>query len=275
MMSKYNEPWGRVLMISGNSGRWTMIKRQLIVYLLNAFIFLQGCSSGGGFIPVYSVGDRSDGKVQYHTVRKGDTLYSIAFRYGLDYKVLATSNSIAKPFTIYAGQKIKLNNRSYKRTAKTVVKKQGQKVATKQLVKKSSQPSSSKTQYAKLNWQWPVPGKLLKGFSLTGKVNKGVDIQGELGGSVHNAADGVVVYAGGGLRGYGKLVIVKHNDHFLSAYGHNRAILVKEGEKVKGGQIVAEIGSSESNLEMLHFEIRKDGKPEDPLIYLPNRNGKL
>ena len=110
---------------------------------------------------------------------------------------------------------------------------------------------------------------------MTGKVNKGVDIQGELGESVHNAADGVVVYAGGGLRGYGKLVIVKHNDRFLSAYGHNRAILVKEGEKVKGGQIVAEIGSSESNLEMLHFEIRKDGKPEDPLIYLPNRNGKL
>jgi lipoprotein NlpD len=274
-MSKYNKAKGQVLMNSGNLRRKVMMKRQLIVYLLATFFFLQGCSSGGAFIPVYSVGDRSKGKVQNHLVRKGDTLYSIAFRYGLDYKILAKSNGISRPFTIYAGQSIRLNNRSYKRTAKTVVKKQRQKTATKSPVKKAPLPSSSKSQYAKLNWQWPVPGKLLKGFSLTGKVNKGVDIQGKLGDSVHNAADGVVVYAGGGLRGYGKLVIVKHNDHFLSAYGHNRAILVKEGEKVKGGQKVAEIGSSETNLGMLHFEIRKDGKPEDPLIYLPNRNGKL
>ncbi|MFT5208800.1 MAG: lipoprotein NlpD [Flavobacterium sp.] len=274
-MSKYNKAKGQVLMNSGNLRRKVMMKRQLIVYLLATFFFLQGCSSGGAFIPVYSVGDRSKGKVQNHLVRKGDTLYSIAFRYGLDYKILAKSNGISRPFTIYAGQSIRLNNRSYKRTAKTVVKKQRQKTATKPPVKKAPLPSSSKSQYAKLNWQWPVPGKLLKGFSLTGKVNKGVDIQGKLGDSVHNAADGVVVYAGGGLRGYGKLVIVKHNDHFLSAYGHNRAILVKEGEKVKGGQKVAEIGSSETNLGMLHFEIRKDGKPEDPLIYLPNRNGKL
>jgi lipoprotein NlpD len=111
-------------------------------------------------------------------------------------------------------------------------------------------------------------------FSTTGRVNKGVDIRGRLGESVAAAADGVVVYAGGGLRGYGKLVIVKHNDHFLSAYGHNRAILVKEGEKVKGGQVVAEIGSSGLNQEMLHFEIRRDGKPEDPLLYLPDKAGK-
>ena len=111
-------------------------------------------------------------------------------------------------------------------------------------------------------------------FSTTGKVNKGIDIRGGLGESVAAAADGVVVYAGGGLRGYGKLVIVKHNDHFLSAYGHNRAILVKEGEKVKGGQVVAEIGSSGPGKEMLHFEIRRDGKPEDPLLYLPKKSGK-
>lgn len=85
------------------------------------------------------------------------------------------------------------------------------------------------------------------------------------------AADGVVVYAGGGLRGYGKLVIVKHSDGYLSAYGHNRSIRVKEGQKIKGGQVVAEIGSSGTDREMLHFEIRRDGKPVDPLIYLPDR----
>ena len=255
------------------------MKRQIVVSLLSVLLplllLLEGCSNGGGFIPVYSVGDRPAAKNQYHLVRRGDTLYSIAFRYGLDYKILAKSNGIVKPFVIFAGQKIKLNNRSYRRTAKTTEKKQRQKVVVKTPTKKTPQSRSSKSQYTNLNWQWPVQGKVLKGFSLSGKVNKGVDIQGKLGESVHNAADGVVVYAGGGLRGYGKLVIVKHNDHFLSAYGHNRTILVKEGEKVKGGQKVAEIGSSESNLEMLHFEIRKDGKPEDPLIYLPNRRGKL
>jgi lipoprotein NlpD len=251
------------------------MKRQIVVSLLVIFLFLQACSNGGGFIPVYSAGDRSANKVSHHLVRKGDTLYSIAFRYGLDYKNLARSNGIAKPYLIYAGQRINLKNQSARRVTKTVAKKQSQKVVVKVPIKKSPQTKSSKSQYTKLNWQWPLAGKVLKGFSLTGKVNKGVDIQGKLGESVHNAADGVVVYAGGGLRGYGKLVIVKHNDHFLSAYGHNRAIFVKEGEKVKGGQKVAEIGSSESNLEMLHFEIRKDGKPEDPLIYLPNRRGKF
>jgi lipoprotein NlpD len=129
----------------------------------------------------------------------------------------------------------------------------------------------TRSQASNLRWRWPVAGQVVNAFSLTGKVNKGVDIRGKLGESVFAAADGIVVYAGGGLRGYGKLVIVKHNDKFLSAYGHNRAILVKEGEKVKGGQVVAEIGSSRSNQKMLHFEIRRNGKPEDPLLYLPGR----
>ena len=251
------------------------MKRQLVVYLLFALTLLSGCQTGGGFIPVYSVGDRSYSRTQYHVVSKGDTLYSIAFKYGLDYKLIASANGIAKPYTIFAGQKLKINKVSSRRVttsqSKRKSKKQRQKTVAKSRGKSSPRHTLPKSQYAKLNWRWPVDGKVVNGFSLTGKVNKGVDIRGRLGESVHNAADGVVVYAGGGLRGYGKLVIVKHNDHFLSAYGHNRAILVKEGEKVKGGQIVAEIGSSDSNQEILHFEIRKDGKPEDPLIYLPNR----
>ena len=112
-----------------------------------------------------------------------------------------------------------------------------------------------------------MDGEILQRFSLGGQVNKGVDIAGRLGESVACAADGVVVYAGS----YGKLVIVKHNIHYLSAYGHNSKLLVKEGDSVKGGQIVAEIGSSGKHLAMLHFEIRKDGKPKDPLLFLPRR----
>ena len=110
---------------------------------------------------------------------------------------------------------------------------------------------------------------MVNSFSLNGRINKGIDIRGKLGDKVRAAADGVVVYAGGGLRGYGKLVIVKHSDSFLSAYGHNRKIQVKEGDRVKGGQVVGEVGPSSSKQEMLHFEIRRNGKPENPLLYLP------
>ncbi|MEX2365684.1 MAG: peptidoglycan DD-metalloendopeptidase family protein [Pseudohongiellaceae bacterium] len=96
-----------------------------------------------------------------------------------------------------------------------------------------------------------------------------MDIRGRIGDPVRSTADGIVVYAGGGLRGYGKLVIVKHNERYLSAYGHNQSILVQEGDEVKGGQIVARIGGPNGDKDLLHFEIRQDGKPEDPLHYLP------
>ena len=114
-------------------------------------------------------------------------------------------------------------------------------------------------------------GEIVAGFALSGKVNKGVDLRGKLGESVLSAGDGVVVYAGGGLRGYSKLVIVKHSDRYLSAYGNNGAIYVKEGDKVMAGEKIAVIGSSGSKIETLHFEIRRNGKPENPLTYLPKR----
>ncbi len=120
-----------------------------------------------------------------------------------------------------------------------------------------------------VKWKWPLKGEVIRGFSLEGKVNKGINIGGKPGTPVRAAADGIVVYAGGNLRGYGKLVIVKHNQHYLSAYGNNQSIRVAEGVKVKAGQVLARVGASASNIEMLHFEIRKDGKPVNPLWYLP------
>jgi len=204
-----------------------------------------------------------------HIVQRGETLYAIAFRYGLDYKGLAAANRIPAPFTIFVNQRIKLTTTTTPAPRKVVSSRQ--KTDAKSQARAVKPRAPTKSQESNLQWRWPVEGKVINAFSLTGKVNKGVDIRGQLGESVSAAADGIVVYAGGGLRGYGKLVIVKHNDKFLSAYGHNRAILVKEGEKVKGGQVVAEIGSSSSNQEMLHFEIRRNGKPEDPLLYLPGR----
>lgn len=135
-------------------------------------------------------------------------------------------------------------------------------------------PRKQAISQAGVKWYWPLNGQVVNGFSLQGNINKGLDIAGKNGQPVASAAAGTVVYAGGGLRGYGKLVIVKHSDHFLSAYGNNSDILVKEGDKVRHGKVIAKLGSNGlegSGKQVLHFEIRRDGKPEDPLKYLPKR----
>jgi lipoprotein NlpD len=119
-----------------------------------------------------------------------------------------------------------------------------------------------------LDWIWPAKGKLVTGFSDTANL-KGIDIAGTAGQAVVATAPGRVVYAGSGLRGYGKLVIIKHNNTFLSAYAHNRDILVKEGQQVKRGEKIAEMGSTDADQVKLHFEIRRLGRPMDPLKYLP------
>ncbi|MEX0943576.1 MAG: peptidoglycan DD-metalloendopeptidase family protein [Pseudomonadales bacterium] len=234
---------------------------------------LGGCQ-GGIYVPVYQAGEKRG--ADYYVVQRGDTLYSVAFRYGLDYKELAASNNIEPPYTIYVDQRIRLHPQRG-----TVVVDSGPVAKSESKVSSPPTPASPQGSTPKIisppaddeiDWRWPYEGEVIAGFSLTGKVNKGIDIRGTSGEPVHSSADGVVVYAGGGLRGYGKLVIVKHNDRYLSAYGHNQSILVKEGDKVKRGQVVAKIGGPNGDKDLLHFEIRRDGKPEDPLRYLPARN---
>jgi lipoprotein NlpD len=123
---------------------------------------------------------------------------------------------------------------------------------------------------AGIEWRWPADGPLLARFN-AGDANPGIDIAGNSGDPVRAAADGVVVYSGNGLVGYGELVIIKHNDNYLSAYGHNRKRLVKEGERVRAGQTIAEMGSSGASRNELQFQVRLNGKPMDPLDYLPSR----
>lgn len=120
-------------------------------------------------------------------------------------------------------------------------------------------------------WHWPTDGELVEGYAEGDPTRQGIDVAGRAGQPVFAAADGVVVYSGSGLVGYGELVIVKHNDNWLSAYGHNRARLVNEGQLVKAGQQIAEMGHTGAARDMLHFEIRYNGKPVDPLAYLPKR----
>jgi lipoprotein NlpD len=225
-------------------------------------VSLAGCV---GLPPMYSGGASPPSN---YLVRKGDTLYSIAFRYGLDYRSLARINSIRPPYTIYLQQVIKLRGSARvplrdSGPAKKSTSRNKAQTVSKLAIKAPTAPVSE--------WRWPAKGKVISPYSLKNPVNKGIDIAGKRGEDVLAAAHGVVVYAGGNLRGYGKLVIIKHNDNFLSAYGNNSSMLVKEGASVEAGKAIARIGATAANVEMLHFEIRRDGKPVDPLGYLPAR----
>lgn len=214
-----------------------------------------------------------------YRVKKGDTLYSIAFRYGRDWKELAAANGIAAPYTIKPGQVINFG-KTAGRTAVASKPKQPAKptasrstaVASKPATKPATPPPpAAQPKVAGGRWNWPANGTVVSRFSSSTSLNKGIDIAGSLGQPVVAAAKGTVVYAGSDLRGYGELVIIKHDDTFISAYGHNRRLLVNEGQQVTAGQQIAEMGATGTDQVKLHFEIRRQGSPVDPLQYLPKR----
>lgn len=187
-----------------------------------------------------------------YRVGAGETLYSIAWRYGLDYRYLANLNHIAPPFHLVAGQRIYLSNRSLKTGKITPAKN-----ITHQVEQELNQPVAF--------WHCPARGPIMGTFST---FNKGVNIGGRMGSPIYATAAGQVVYSGNGLRGYGNLIIIKHNNAYLSAYAHNSRVLVKEGQRVKSGQKIAEMGNTSAHQTMLHFEIRRNGQPVNPLTYL-------
>ena len=211
-----------------------------------------------------------------HIVRHGETLFSISWLYSRDYKELASANGIQEPYTIYPGQTLNLAVSQRTQPAPPVKpqNKPAREVTQKQeAVKKQTAGSALKAAPpASLSgWSWPAEGRIIAGYSVRVPVNQGIDIGGNLGDPVRAAADGEVVYAGSELSGYGRLIILKHNSSYLSAYAHNRELLVREGNSVKAGQKIAEIGSTGTTEPKLHFEIRRDGKPVDPMGYLPKR----
>jgi len=257
----------------------------------------------------------SEQGVGWYTVRKGDTLYSIALDHGHSYRDLAAWNALEDPNKIQVGQQLRVApaegatsvavTRPVAAPTSVEARPLGTAAANTETLKR--EPKGGKLPYSEqalaqlqkpeafvapssvpeprpearpetkpavvdpdaLDWTWPTNGKVIAGFVEGG--NKGIDIAAKLGDPVQAAAAGKVVYAGTGLRGYGKLVIVKHNPSFLSAYAHNSQILVKEGQSVAKGQKIAEAGASDSDQPMLHFEIRRQGKPVDPLKQLPSR----
>ncbi len=249
--------------------------------ILITCVLLLGCGQNTQYAPVTDSLQPPSEKLTHHIVVKGETLYSIAWRYNLDYKKLGAANGITRSFSIYPGQRLHLSESvtvpkpSIKKQAKLI--KVSPKISTpKRSRSKKETPTVAKQAITKtkskpLVWVWPAQGRLSSGFQANGGLNKGIDIRGNMGEPVIAASSGKVVYSGEGLRGYGKLVIVKHSEKYLSAYAHNRTIYVKEGAYVKKGQKIAEMGSTGTDSVKLHFEIRYDGKPINPLKRLPKK----
>lgn len=245
-------------------------------------------------------------------MRPGDTLYSLSWAAGVDYRELAAWNGLASPYVIHPGQRISLVPTGRAPAASNAGNAAGTRVSalpqdgntgatsvtplpssstprpdaagsgTRQSVSKEKRVTSKPAPERKPAvpatpgptptpgaWMWPVRGSVVASFS----QSRGVDIAVGSGTPVKASAAGQVVYAGSGLRGYGQLIIVKHSAEYLSAYGHNRKLLVEEGDRIASGQVIAESGSAPGKGEQVHFEIRRNGRPVDPLSLLPARSG--
>ncbi|WP_445401114.1 LysM peptidoglycan-binding domain-containing protein [Zobellella sp. An-6] len=242
--------------------------------------------------------DVPGGRRTFYRVQRGDTLSAISRKTGHSVADLATLNSLTPPYRIYVGQPLTLRTEpsappkpvpatpsSRAPAARPSAVATGAKPAgtsTPPKVEKPLAPAQGKAyagskvqKNAAVNtaivWQWPTQGPIISGFSLAETGNKGIDIRGSRGQAIKAASAGKVVYAGNALRGYGNLIIIKHNDDYLSAYAHNEVLRVKEQEAVSAGQHIADMGSSDTSDVRLHFEIRYQGTSVDPMRYLPKR----
>ncbi|HSB49504.1 MAG TPA: peptidoglycan DD-metalloendopeptidase family protein [Burkholderiales bacterium] len=253
-----------------------------------------------------------DARPEFHTVRKGDTLYSIALDYGLDYRELARWNGVTAASVIGIGQQLRLSPAAAPASAVAPASaaaplKSAPVVQARPLDgapvagvdgSSKSEPRGVRAPYSdqtyaqmaslkpeassrtnpvappgpggeeKIAWSWPTSGKVIRSFS-DSPNQRGISIAGKLGQPVHASAAGRVIFSGTGIRGFGKLVVIKHNNTFLSVYAHNNELLVKEGQNVAKGQRIAEMGSTDTDQVRLHFEIRRLGKPVDPMKLLP------
>ena len=225
--------------------------------------------------PTNFISNVSAGKT--YRVQSGDNLISIAFNFDLDFRALARANSLSPPYTIFVDQELTLDlNKTADiqsaRNSGLGVEAPSNSVARSQGI--NNQPTNIVRQSIaiedkKVIWEWPSTGEIINGFSPNG--NKGIDIGGQVGDAVFAAAEGDVVYSGRDVQGIGNLLIVRHGERYLSAYAHNSKMLVFEGDQVKPGQKIAEIGMDLSGEPALHFEIRIDGKPTNPIGLLPGR----
>lgn len=235
-----------------------MNRQQLACRFLILISFtLTACDNGGNYAPVVEASLNSPiPKNGVHRVVHGESLYEIAWSYGMDYRELAALNHLSAPYTLHSGQTLNLRP-----TSAVSIRPVSTSVAPIAVDK----PEPQFTQFNPKQWAWPLQGKVIHTYSA---MNKGIDIAGVRGAPILAAAPGKVVYAGHGLRGYGNLVIIKHDSQYLSAYAHNDTLLVHEGQWVKRGESIATLGSTDAHEVAVHFEIRKAGKSINPMDLL-------
>ncbi len=275
-----------------------MSKYSLIQLLLISLLLI-GCAANKGPAPIRNLStlpeDKQAIKQGYYQVKKGDTLYAIAFKLGVDFKRLASLNGIKAPYQIHPGQRLQLSSVAKQQTSQkpdsvAKVAKSSATVTAKAKSPAQSKPSEPVKPAQKprpkpnlaqdsssiydsnrrvSEWQWPVKKLIKKNFSSKKDGLKGIALGGDVGQPIKSVAAGRVVYTGNGLVGYGNLIIIKHNEHLLSAYAHTASIKVKEQQLVKAGQVIATMGKNDIGQVQLHFEIRYQGRPVNPLKYLP------
>ena len=235
----------------------------IVLFFLSSI--LVGCGNDLARAPVQNAWLQTDAQNDVYRVSKGDTLYSIAWAFGLDYRSLAQANHLHPPYSLVTGQTLVMTAHSKGIKAQQASFHDASSTAVPSLGHSSV---NTQGQIPVAAWQWPARGRIVERFSTSTVGNKGVDIAGSLGEPVLASADGVVVYSGSGVRGYNHLLLVKHNDNYLSAYGYNEQVFVKLGQPVKAGQRIASMGKNNAGQVRLHFEIRRNGAPVDPLGYL-------
>lgn len=233
--------------------------------------------------PVVNGWNEAKTRSPVYVVRSGDSLYSIAWAFGLDYRNLAETNHLEPPYHLIPGQHLNMviaRNPSPKSTSPITERAMQQHVVVAQNrepYRERFKPELNRPKAPAANphfspsiqrWIMPAWGRIIRNFSNLPWGNKGIDIHGNYGEKVVATAAGEVVYAGAGVRAYGNLVILKHNDNYLSAYGYNKNIVVKEGAWVRMGQTIGTMGRNDAGIVLLHFEIRRNGKPVNPLMYL-------
>jgi len=258
-------------LISLTSGLRTLRLTSLsFITLLTAGLFLSGCGTTHE-APVVNAWQQSSNKASRYHVQSGDTIYSVAWSFGIDYRALAAANNLQPPYRLYAGQKLTMvaASQTPPRPGDAFpILADGKLPKVSRVQPLASLPSFQAKEQPVSSWRWPARGNVFNEFNTTLAGNKGIDISGRLGQPILAAAAGSVVYSGDGVRGYGNLIIIKHNNTYLSAYAHNDRNLVAIGQKVAKGQRIALMGNNDAGKTLLHFEIRKNGQPVNPMRYL-------
>lgn len=246
-----------------------MMKRpyQWLFLLLN-IVILCACSQRTNLAPVVELHwKETEANAIQHRVLRGETLYAIAFRYDQDYRQLALINHLSSPYTVKVGQLLRLQSTP---VASLPVHAEPMRVQNPRPVYRIPTPHASPRTAPKPTnnaWIWPASGTVVAAYSPQ-QGRKGIDIAGHKGEKIHATRDGIVAYSGNGLGGYGNLIIIKHDNQYLTAYGNNSRNLVREGQRIRAGQEIAEMGLVDRRYWGLHFEIRKTGIPVNPLNYL-------